>query len=185
MEYKIGEFYSGDEAAVNEIAVAAFDEYRGHYDDWAAFSRIVGNMASLSKSGELIVATVQENVVGAVVYVGPGKKKSEFFSPAWPILRMLVVAPSSRGLGIGRALTEECIRRAERDGAPLIALHTSPVMRVALSMYERLGFKFLHGAPMIFGVPYAIYIRALTAQQVAEPDAGELCASPCGDSGPG
>lgn len=165
VEYKLREFQSGDEAAVNEIAIAAFEEYRDRYDDWAAFSRIIGNMASSSDSGELIVATVQEKVVGAVVYVGAGKKKSEFFSPEWPVLRMLVVAPSFRGLGIGRALTEECIRRAERDGAPLIALHTSPVMAVALPMYVRLGFEFHHEAPVIFGVPYEIYVKELTAQQ--------------------
>ena len=163
MEYRTREFRSGDEAAVNEIALAAFEEYRHHYDDWAAFSRIIGNMASLSESGELIVATVQEKVVGAVVYVGPGMKKSQFFSPNWPILRMLVVAPSCRGFGIGRALTEECIRRAARDGAPLIALHTSPIMAVALPMYGRLGFKYQHEAPAIFGVPYAIYIKELAA----------------------
>lgn len=115
------------------------------------------------RSGELIVATVQEAVVGAVVYVGPGVKKSEFFSKEWPILRMLVVAPAYRGLGIGRALTDECIRRAVRDHAPLIALHTTPMMAVALTMYQRLGFKYQYEAPRIFGVPYGIYVKELPA----------------------
>jgi ribosomal protein S18 acetylase RimI-like enzyme len=185
VKYILREFRPDDEAAVNEIALAAFEEYHHHYDDWAAFSRIIGNMASLSESGELIVATVQEKVVGAVVYVGAGAKKSEFFAAEWPILRMLVVVPIYRGLGIGRALTDECIRRAERDGAPLIALHTTPIMAVALPMYERLGFKYQYDAPMIFGVPYGIYIKELAAQQVAEPDAGKTCASSCSGSGAG
>lgn len=120
-------------------------------------------MASLAESGELIVAAVQEKVAGAVTYVGPGKKKREFFPIEWPILRMLVVAPAYRGLGIGRALTEECIRRAERDGAPLIALHTTQIMKVALPMYERMGFTYQHEAPHIFGVPYGIYVKQLAA----------------------
>ena len=98
-------------------------------------------MASLAETGELIVATVQNKVAGAVTYVGPGRIKAEFFPIEWPILRMLVVAPARR-LGIGRALTEECIRRAERDGASLIALHTTHIMKVALPMYRRMKFKY-------------------------------------------
>lgn len=182
MKYELREYRASDEKAVNEVALAAFEEYRHHYDDWAAFSRIIGNMASLSESGELIVATVKERVVGAVVYVGPGENKSDFFSLEWPILRMLVVTPAYRGRGIGRALTKACILRAKSDGASLIALHTSPIMAVALPMYERLGFKRQHQAPTIFGVSYSIYVKELT-QQVAEPDAGKLLASPCSGSG--
>ncbi len=174
MEYQIREFRVGDEAVINEVALAAFEEYRDHYEEWEVFAGIVGTMSSLSENGELIVATVQGKVAGAVVYVGPGKKKSEFFSPEWPILRMLVVAPTYRGIGIGRALTEECIRRAERDRAPLIALHTSPIMRVALSMYERLGFEFLQEAPKIFGVPYGIYVKRLPPNGPLQPTAKPL-----------
>ena len=74
---------------------------------------------------------------------------------------MLVVDPASRGRGIGRLLTEECIRRARRDQAPLIALHTTLIMSVALPMYLRMGFKLLRAAPPIHGVPYAIYTMAL------------------------
>jgi ribosomal protein S18 acetylase RimI-like enzyme len=73
----------------------------------------------------------------------------------------LVVDPPARGHGLGRALTEECIRRAQRDEAPIIGLHTTPIMTVALPMYLRMGFN-LHGeAPPICGVPYAIYTMAL------------------------
>lgn len=161
-KFELREFRTGEEMAVNEVALEAFYEYRDYYDDWAEFSNIIGNMASLSQSGELIVATVQERVVGAVVYVSPGRRKSEIFPPEWPILRMLVVTPQYRGLGIGRALTKECMRRAQRDGASLIALHTSEIMTVALSMYECLGFRRLHETPNIFGISYAVYVMELT-----------------------
>lgn len=161
MTYSLREFQDDDAAFVNELALAAFEEYRQHYDDWISFSRAIGNMASLANTGELIVAVVQGKVAGAIAYVGPGKMKSDFFSQEWPILRMLVVDPVYRGLGIGRALTEECIHRAYRDGALLIALHTSQIMKVALSMYEHMGFKYKCEAPKIFGVPYGVYIKEL------------------------
>jgi ribosomal protein S18 acetylase RimI-like enzyme len=162
--FSLRDFRLEDTSAVNEVAVSAFDELRHHYDDWPAFSRKIGNMASLANIGELVVATVQGSVVGAVTYVGPGKKKQEFFPVEWPILRMLVVTPAYRGLGIGRALTMECVRRAVRDHSPLIALHTSPIMTVALPMYERLGFRFRQEAPRIFGVTYGIYVKEVAIQ---------------------
>lgn len=80
------ELQPADVDSVNRVALAAFDEFRPHYEDWPAFSRKIGEMASLVETGELIVATVQGNVAGAVAYVGPSKKKSEFFPVAWPIL---------------------------------------------------------------------------------------------------
>lgn len=70
---------------------------------------------------------------------------------------MLVVDPIFRGLGIGSLLTKECIRRAIRDGAPVIALHTSHIMKVALPMYKRLGFQLEREAPSIHGVAYGVY----------------------------
>jgi GNAT superfamily N-acetyltransferase len=161
----VREFQAEDAMAINDLALAAFEEFRHHYDDWTAFSHIIGDMSSLAEHGELIVATVQGKVAGAVAYVGPDKKKQGFFLPEWPILRMLVVSPTYRSRGIGRALTEECIRRAARDGAPLIALHTTEIMKVALPMYERMGFKFWHDAPAVFGVPYCIFVKYLATQQ--------------------
>lgn len=120
-------------------------------------------MAALAETGELIVAEEAGAVVGGVAYVGPGIPK-KLFPTDWPVIRMLVVAPESRGQGIGRALTERCIRRAERDGALLIALHTSPIMTVAVPMYERLGFRRQHDAPPLMGVPYGIYVRPFAGE---------------------
>ena len=48
-----------------------------------------------------------------------------------------------------------------RDFASAIALHTSPIMTVALPMYLRMGFAKLRDAPPILGVDYAVYTKAL------------------------
>ncbi|WP_338821991.1 GNAT family N-acetyltransferase [Bradyrhizobium septentrionale] len=72
-----------------------------------------------------------------------------------------MIDPAFRGKGLGRALSTECVARAKRDGAPAIALHTSPIMTVALPMYLRMGFLKAHDVPPIFGVPYAVYTKAL------------------------
>jgi hypothetical protein len=58
-------------------------------------------------------------------------------------------------------LTDECVRRARRDRAPLIALHTSGIMRTALDMYLRMGFELYKEEPPRHGVAYAVYIKKL------------------------
>ncbi len=109
--------------AVNAVALAAFEQFRAEYSDWPEFSKTVGAMASLADSGELIVATRDDRIVGAVAYMGPGAPKAEIFDPAWPVIRMLVVDPAEQGHGVGRLLTDECIQLARRDGARDRAAH--------------------------------------------------------------
>jgi len=121
----------------------------------------IGRMSALADSGEIIVAECDERVIGAVAYIPPGHPKAAYFDLSWPIIRMLVVDPASRGAGVGRALTEECISRARRDGSRVIALHSSPIMTVALPIYLRMGFQLVQDAPPIYGVPYAVYLKYL------------------------
>lgn len=118
-------------------------------------------MSSLSSVGEIIIAERNGEICGAVGYVGSNQPRAEFFDLAWSIIRMLVVDPQHRGMGIGRRLTEECIDRARRDKVPAIALHTSPIMELALSMYLRIGFSLVAEAPAMHGVQYGVYAKKL------------------------
>lgn len=156
------EYAASDQARVDQLALEAWEQYRGHYSDWPALRRRIGAMSELAASGEIIVADIAGRIEGAVAYLGPGKPKSDIFLPEWPIMRMLVVAPNARGHGVGHDLALECMRRARRDQAPVFALHTSPIMTVALAMYLRMGFRHHGPAPMMGGVPYAIYLKTLT-----------------------
>jgi GNAT superfamily N-acetyltransferase len=160
-DFVLRAFSADDAAALNRVAVGAFKQFKGEYADWPAMERNISGMSDLAAHGEIIVAEIDGRIAGGVVYVGPGQPKAAFFDPVWPIIRMLVVDPAARGHGLGRALTEECLRRARRDAAPVIALHTTPIMTVALPMYLRMGFRFLRDAPPIHGVPYGIYLMEL------------------------
>lgn len=144
------DFLPTDADAVVRVALAAFAQFEQHYSDWPLFTVHVAKIAELAKAGEIIVAENDGQIIGAVAYVGPKQPKAEFFDPAWPVIRMLVVDPRARGKGTGRQLTEECIRRAERDQSPVIALHTTPIMTVALPMYLRMGFTRVREAPVFW-----------------------------------
>jgi ribosomal protein S18 acetylase RimI-like enzyme len=159
---RLRDFRPADAPQVNRLALAAFDQFKPHYSDWPAMAASIARMAALAQDGKIILAERDDELIGAVVYVPPGRPKPSCFDVAWPIIRMLVVDPERRGLGAGRTLTDDCISRARRDGSPVIALHTSPFMTVALSMYLRTGFEWLREGPVIFGAPTAVYLKRLS-----------------------
>ena len=47
---------------------------------------------------------------------------------------------SFRGRGVGKALMDECMRRARDAGLKTIGLHTTTAMDVARRLYEKMGF---------------------------------------------
>jgi len=55
-------------------------------------------------------------------------------------IRLLCVDPDFTGLGIGKALTNECIRLAKANGNQQVILHTTQAMDIAWGLYEKIGF---------------------------------------------
>ena len=87
------------------------------------------------------MAEYEGRVTGTVTFYPPGSRDGRSAWPEeWAGIRLVAVHPNSRGLGVGRALTEECISRARTLGTPTIGLHTSEIMAVAMELYKRMGF---------------------------------------------
>jgi GNAT superfamily N-acetyltransferase len=158
MSVIVENYAASDRDSINRVALAAFAQYEQHYDDWPAFQVGVARMSYLADDADLMIAKRDGVVVGGIGHIAPGKPRDPIFPDDWSVIRMLVVAPEQRGLGVGRHLVAACLQRAAHAGAAVVGLHTSPIMADALALYTRIGFVRDCELPPINGVPYARYV---------------------------
>jgi ribosomal protein S18 acetylase RimI-like enzyme len=86
-----------------------------------------------SKRERCWIAEMEGEVVGSVFLV----RKSASVAK----LRLLIIDPKARGLGLGKRLTRACIAFARRKRYRKIVLWTQSHLKAARAIYEKANFK--------------------------------------------
>lgn len=82
------------------------------------------------------IAEMNGEVVGSIFIVEENEEVAK--------LRLLLVDPKARGLGLGTTLVEECIRFSKRAGYKKIVLWTNSVLKEARHIYQKSGFELVN-----------------------------------------
>ncbi|WP_410574099.1 GNAT family N-acetyltransferase [Amycolatopsis sp. cmx-4-61] len=130
-------------AAAGEVTVQAY-KADGHLAADVGYDAVLRDVARRVEEAEVLVAVDGAGeVVGTVTIVRPGSEYAEISRPGELEFRMLAVAPSARGRGVGEALTRAVFDRARSLGLRKVVLSSVDRMHGAHRLYERLGFARL------------------------------------------
>ena len=151
---------------IGKLMVQVYAELEGFpkQDEQPAYYEMLANIGELTKKPgtELLVAVSEDGrIAGGVVYFGDmqyyGSGGTATMEKNAGGFRLLAVAPEARGRGIGKLLTNECIRKTKEKNRSQVIIHSTKAMQTAWKMYESIGFKrsedldFLQGELPVFG----------------------------------
>lgn len=130
---------SDEHAVIGELTVAAYAGFTTGADDF--YLEHLRNAAARDREAELWVAEDDGVVVGTVTIAPEGSPWRELGKPGEGEFRMLAVAPSARGRGVGQALARHALARFEAAGHTRAVLCSLVEMEPAHRIYQRLGFR--------------------------------------------
>lgn len=124
--------------AVGDLTLAAYDQLGAVSTDYRERLRDVA--ARQDDHTRVLVAVEDDHVLGSVTVVGAASEHFEHAGHGDGGFRMLAVAPSAQGRGVGQALLAAALGHARAHGWRRLVITTMAWMNTAQAMYEASGF---------------------------------------------
>jgi ribosomal protein S18 acetylase RimI-like enzyme len=156
--FTLRDAHADEAGAIAGVIQAAYAEYESSYtpEGWQRYFGLLGNVEGHFGRSQIIVAVRDgalarsegalakgDNIIaGCVMFYPDGSLSGQGEWPAgWAGMLRLAVHPSFQGHGLGRALTQQCVRRCREAGITTLGLHATSWMSLSRAMYERMGFQ--------------------------------------------
>lgn len=149
-DLQIREIHKEEFEALGRLMVEAYSKIEGfptpeQQPDYYAMLANIGCFTGKKDAKVLVAVSDAGELLGGVVYFGDmaeyGSGGTAMTAKHASGIRLLGVDPRFRGMGVGKALTNACIRLARAKAHEQVILHTTQAQRVAWGLYERLGFR--------------------------------------------
>lgn len=165
-KYTIRNAKPNEFAEIGNLMVKVYSQLEGFpkESEQPKYYEMLANIGALTEKPEteLLIAISSDNkIAGGVVYFGDmkyyGSGGTATREKNAAGFRLLAVDNTIRGEGIGKLLTNECIRKTKNKRINQVIIHTTKAMQTAWGMYEKIGFKrsedldFMQGELPVFG----------------------------------
>ncbi|WP_374101061.1 GNAT family N-acetyltransferase [Antrihabitans sp. YC2-6] len=104
------------------------------------YASILAQTAARAAHADILVAEIDGEVVGTITIAAPGSRYAPLALPDELEFRMLAVAKTARGSGIGTALVRRVLETAADGGYRAVVISTMPDMVDARRIYDEIGF---------------------------------------------
>ena len=149
-EYIVRNAIPGEFEEIGKLMVQVYSQLEGfpkesEQPNYYKMLATIGEFTNKPGTELLVAVSPDAKIAGAVVYFsdmkyyGSGGTATKEQNACG--FRLLAVDPLTRGKGIGKLLTNDCIRRAKDKKINQVVIHTTKAMQTAWKMYETLGFK--------------------------------------------
>ena len=148
--FSIREVKKDEYEALGQLVVNAYSQLEGFLtpEGQPEYYEMLANVGQINEREDasvLVAISPESQVMGGCVYFSV----MENYNPLSPAqketnssgIRLLAIDPKFRRRGLGKALTQECIRLARANGHHQVILHTTQAMQNAWAMYTNLGFQ--------------------------------------------
>lgn len=164
--FKVREAKPEEFIEVGKLMVRVYSDLEGfpketEQPDYYKMLRNVGIFTKKPMTKLLVALSENSDIKGAVVYFGDmqfyGSGGTATHEKNAGGFRLLAVAPEAQGNGLGKLLTNNCIKQAKVEKLDQVIIHTTKAMKIAWKMYENIGFKrsldldFMQGELPVFG----------------------------------
>ena len=140
MGYSLRSAANSDRSSIEELVFGILTEYGLKSDPESTDADLIDIKAEYFDKGGSFEVLVDDNdkIVGSVGVYSINQTTCE--------IRKMYLASSLRGQGLGHKLIKHALSKAKELGFSRVELETASVLKEAISLYERYGFKRFEGS---------------------------------------